>query len=322
MTMTPEEVRTRILQLLSDGSFHSGETLAQHFSLSRTAIANHIQSLTELGLDIYSVKGKGYALANPITLLEHSEIMAHANATEDDLSLMVLPIIDSTNTYLKQNIDNVPHGQVVIAEAQTAGRGRRGKQWVSPFGASLYLSMCWHFQGGYQQIGGLSLFVGVCVIRALQKLNVDGLSIKWPNDIYRNGVKLGGVLVEVEGQIGTQVSCIIGIGINVNLPDVEAQIDQPFTDLSDFEINRNQLCATIIDTLYDSLPDFEAFGLSKLINQWNELDVFYQKPVMISSHGKTQKGINLGIDASGALQLATEEGVLSIHGGEVSLRAQ
>lgn len=312
-------LRAQLVEALADGQFHSGAKLAEQFDLSRTAIANNIAALQALGLDVYSVKGKGYALAKPLTLLSEHVISEYlAPFVQPQLTL--LPVIHSTNTYVKDNIEQMPQGAVVVAEAQTAGRGRRGRQWVSPFAASLYLSICWRFQGGYQQIGGLSLFVGDCVLKALQSLNVDGLGVKWPNDIYRHGRKLGGILVEVEGQIGSEVSCIIGIGINVDLPDLESQIDQPFNDLSDLNIDRNHLCAALVNTLHQQMPDFEENGLANIVDSWNQYDVFAKREVAIISQDNTLRGMNLGINVQGALQLQTATGVRDIHGGEVSLR--
>ncbi|MDM7861417.1 bifunctional biotin--[acetyl-CoA-carboxylase] ligase/biotin operon repressor BirA [Alteromonas sp. ASW11-36] len=312
-------LRANLVEVLADGQFHSGAKLAEQFGLSRTAIANNIAALQELGLDVFSVKGKGYALSKPLALLSEKAIISRlALPVQPQVSLF--PVIHSTNTHLKDNIEHMSQGAIVVAEAQTAGRGRRGRQWVSPFGASLYLSMCWRFQGGYQQIGGLSLFVGDCVLKALRSLNVDGLGVKWPNDIYRHGRKLGGILVEVEGQIGSEVTCIIGIGINVDLPDVAHQIDQPFNDLSDLGIDRNHLCAALITNLHQQMPDFETNGLVNIVESWNQYDVFADREVAIISQDTTLRGMNLGINKQGALQLQTATGIRDIHGGEVSLR--
>lgn len=321
MNSTNTKLRASLVTTLSDGRFYSGEQLAQQYRLSRTAIANNLSALSELGLDIYSVKGKGYALSKPLQLLDEQKIRDQLSFTHT-APITLFPIIDSTNSYIKSNINDIQHGEVVIAEAQTAGRGRRGKTWVSPFGASLYLSLCWRFQGGYQQIGGLSLYVGFSVVKALEALGIDGLGLKWPNDIYRYGKKLGGILVEVDGQIGTEVSCIIGIGINVNLPDVQTEIDQPYIDLNDYPLCRNQLCAAVIESLHKRLPEFEVSGLKTILEQWKQWDVFAQQTVSIVHGNNKQRGINLGIDASGALKLQTDNGVKTIHGGEVSLRGE
>jgi BirA family biotin operon repressor/biotin-[acetyl-CoA-carboxylase] ligase len=156
---------------------------------------------------------------------------------------------------------------------------------------------------------------------ALNDLGVSELGLKWPNDIYREGKKLGGILVEVEGQIGTEVTCIIGAGININLPDNVSNIDQPFNDLSDCDIERNILCAKILNKLHQSLPVFAEKGLSPIVHKWNGLDVFAGRQVSISSVQQSKTGISKGINEQGALLLETQDGVEVIHGGEVSLRA-
>lgn len=320
MTLLSNAIRSELISILADSEFHSGQTLADHFGISRTAVANHISALIDLGLDIYSVRGKGYRVATQLDLLSSTKI----NQLEPKTRLLpieVLSVIDSTNAYLKEQINSVAHGHSVIAEAQTAGRGRRGRTWISPFAASVYISMCWRFQGGYQQIGGLSLFVGYCLIEALKELGVDGLAVKWPNDIYHQGRKLGGILVEVEGQIGTEVACIIGIGINVRLPENINAIDQPFSDLSSYDINRNQLCGSILSKLQQSLPEFERLGLAPIVNDWNAMDIFAKQQVTISGSHQQYQGISHGINTQGALQLKTDNGMVSINSGEVSLRA-
>ncbi|MBT0587789.1 bifunctional biotin--[acetyl-CoA-carboxylase] ligase/biotin operon repressor BirA [Alteromonas oceanisediminis] len=333
-------IRSALIQYLCDDQFHSGQALADALGVSRTAIANHISAINALGLDIYSVKGKGYKLARHVELLDETRIRLLQKTLSDtqtpitDYALTVLPVIASTNTFMKERIDHITHGETILAEAQTAGRGRRGKVWVSPFGASLYLSLCWRFQGGYQQIGGLSLFVGYVVVQALLAAGVDGLGLKWPNDIYRYGKKLGGILVEVEGQIGGEVACIIGIGLNVDLGitdngttakhlDPNANIDQPVADLSDITQDRNSLAARVLNELYRRLPDFEQSGLGEIATDWNQLDVFAQKSVTVQSGDRQAAlvGKNLGIDETGALRLKMDAGIKTIHGGEVSLRA-
>ena len=314
-------LRASLIRTLSDGRFYSGQQLAQQYDLSRTAIANNLSALAELGLDVFSVKGKGYALSAPLKLLNEPLIRQHLSEPYEP-PIRLFPVIDSTNTYIKDNMSHMTHGEVVIAEAQTAGRGRRGKSWVSPFGASIYLSLCWRFQGGYQQIGGLSLFVGYTVLKALEGIGVDGLGLKWPNDIYRYGKKLGGILVEVDGQIGAEVNCVIGVGINVNATDIESKIDQPFTDLSDHQVCRNHLCGELIESLNQNLPEFEVSGLTTIVDQWNQRDVFSGQTVNIVTGSDIERGINLGVDASGAMQLQLPDGIKIIHSGEVSLRGE
>lgn len=320
--MTFNLSRTLILQRLADGQFHSGEVLGQELGLSRAAISKHIKGLCELGLDIFSVTGKGYRLAKPLTLLEHSKI-SQMLPQMPQTQINVQNVIDSTNQFIKDMKLAPSNGYVCLAEAQTAGRGRRGRTWVSPYGASIYMSMYWSFPGGYQAINGLSLVIGIAVVNALQKLSVKGAMLKWPNDVYIQGKKLAGILVEAEGQMGAACNCILGVGLNIDLPDNGITIDQPWTDLKQatgLQINRNLLAATLIDELIKTLNTFEDEGLKPFVNQWTELDYFYDKPVELLIGKNVLLGKVKGINHDGALLLEREGIIESFHGGEISVR--
>ena len=317
------EVRQHLLCLLADGDFHSGEALAQTLNLSRTAIAGHINQLIDWGLDVFKVKGKGYKLNRPLKLLDADTIKdAISNKPYADVS--VLQVIESTNTELK-NTDRVrANGDTVLAEIQTAGRGRHGRQWLAPVGGSLTFSMYWRFNDGYQGMAGLSLLVGVAICRALRDCGVEEARLKWPNDVYLYGKKLAGVLIEVEGQIGAPADCIIGIGLNVMVPAHEYDVGQPHTDLSQVlgpGVDRNEVAARIIEQLWTLLPDFTQRGFEPYIEEWQHLDWFADRTVVVKTGDKRISGINRGIDASGALLLETADGITRFHGGEVSLRA-
>lgn len=318
-----EKIRSLLLNILADGQFHSGEALGRHLGISRTAVSNYAKGLADLGLEIFSVTGKGYKLAKPLVFLSHEQI-SKILTTPDSVQLEVLNIIDSTNQYLKDKHQQVENGHVVIAEAQTAGRGRRGRQWVSPYGSSLYLSLYWNFPSGYQAIGGLSLAIGVAVAQALQSLRVPNIQLKWPNDIYHDGKKLAGVLVEVEGQMGAACDSIIGVGLNVNLPDSVAGIDQPFTDLThsiDDSIDRNNLAAHLINQLYSVCSQFEEDGLAPFVETWQTLDLYQNKAIKLIAGTNVVEGVGRGIDGNGGLIIEVD-GVLKVfHGGEVSVRA-
>ncbi len=314
--------RTLLLRTLADGQFHSGEDLGQDLGLSRAAISKHIKSLTQLGLDIFSVTGKGYKLSKPLLLLSQSDI-AKSLPTEMQNRLEVVNVIASTNQYVKERIPHLPQGYTCIAEAQTQGRGRHGRTWVSPYGASLYLSTYWQFAAGYQAINGLSLAMGVAIAQTLQQLNVEGVQLKWPNDVYLDGKKLAGVLIEVEGQMGVECHCVIGIGLNIDLPSQQDEIDQPWTDLAKStgrQFDRNLLCATLLNQLYLTLSEFESSGLATYIEPWKALNLYADQPIRVLS-GKTEKqGTCRGINPQGALLLETLSGIEAIHGGEVSVR--
>ena len=314
--------RTLLLQTLSDGQFHSGELLGEQLGLSRAAVSKHMKALGELGLDIFSVTGKGYKLAKPLSLLDHTTIAAQLSEDVQPL-LNVLNVIDSTNQYVKDRMAHLQNGFVCIAEAQTQGRGRHGRTWISPYGASLYLSMYWSFAGGYQSISGLSLVMGIAIAKALTQYQVTDVKLKWPNDVYIDHKKIAGVLIEVEGQLGTSCDCVIGIGLNVDLPKSKMDIDQPWTDLTQATgspVDRNRLAATLINSLVEHIKIFESSGLAPFVEQWQPLDVYHNKHIKLLM-GKTEiEGICKGIDANGAILLETNGMTKAFHGGEISVR--
>lgn len=323
-----QQIRNQLIHILADCDFHSGEQLADRFNLSRSAISNHIKSLMQLGIDIYSVKGRGYKVSQPLELLHIQQMQKWlaidpANA---ERFIDVRNVVSSTNDILKQSLlKNVPppSGYCCLSEAQTAGRGRRGRTWVSPFGSSLYLSMIWHFNSGYQAMAGLSVMVGVTVNKTLKELGVMGCKLKWPNDIYYDYQKLAGILIEVEGQVSATVSSIIGIGLNIQLPRNIDGIDQAFTDLSeicDFKVSRNELAARLISNLWDALETFENQGLGAFLNDWKKDDLFFNKPIKLVSSNHQTDGICRGIDETGALLLEINHKVQAFHGGEISVR--
>lgn len=322
MSKATELVRGHLLSLLVDNKFHSGEILGEILGISRAAISYHIKILNSLGLDIYSVIGKGYCLAKPLTLLSHDKIREQ-QVFQHAADIEILNVIGSTNQYLKDKTSDIKNGHTCIAEAQTAGRGRHGRNWVSPYAASLYLSMQWSFAGGYSVLGGLSLAIGVAIVDALHQCDIEDIQLKWPNDVYAQGKKLAGVLIEVEGQISSECKVIIGIGVNVSLPNNVEGIDQPWIDLSQLsesQVNRNLLAGTLISELTKSLSLFEFKGLDPFITKWRKLDVYSNQRIKLIIGQQTISGISRGIDASGAILLETEQGVKAYYGGEISVR--
>jgi len=317
--------RTQLVELLNDKEFVSGEFLSQKLDVTRSSISNHVKALNELGLDIHSIKGRGYKLAKSIDLLSQSQIIAalpqyaHLKAPQ----VIVENIVNSTNDVIKLMGRELSQGSLCVAEAQTKGRGRRGKAWVSPFGASIYLSMLWRFDSGYQSMAGLSLLVGLAVNRALIRIGLKDCQLKWPNDIYHQHKKLAGILIEVEGQIGEMTTAIIGIGVNVNLPNKHLAIDQAFTDVStalSLEVDRNVFAAGLIDCLWQMLPQFQKNGLAPFMNEWERADLFADQEICLISGSYENKGISRGIDSSGALLMEANGEIKAYHGGEISVR--
>ncbi|WP_395341177.1 bifunctional biotin--[acetyl-CoA-carboxylase] ligase/biotin operon repressor BirA [Ningiella sp. W23] len=330
------DTRTKIVALLSDEKFVSGEAISRTLHITRSSVCNHIKALNDLGLDIFSVKGRGYKLSQALSMLDRDLIVARIS-NKKDAQIVVHNIVGSTNDLMKERLaaDNfgdtqgqaqLSQGSTILAEAQTQGRGRRGRKWVSPFGASLYLTMLWRFDSGYQAMSGLSLLIGIGLKRALIQLGLPECKLKWPNDVYFDNKKLAGILVEVEGQLGEASDAIIGIGVNVNLPEGVQDIDQAFTDLSSISkstnlvLDRNHIAATLIEELWRILPLFEQEGLSAFLDEWKEADLFADRNVNLVSGRFTTAGIARGIDESGALLLEVDGTVKAYYGGEISVR--
>lgn len=320
-------ITQNILNALASGEFCSGEQLGEANNISRAAIGKHIQALQKLGLDIYSVTGKGHRLSVPIELL-NSEAISHAALSSLAAPIKVKTVIDSTNNWIKEAIAagelaNSPSGTTIFSEAQTQGRGRRGKQWVSPLGASLYFSTHWRFEQGISATTGLSLVVGIAIVEALAELGIPNLGLKWPNDVYYQGRKLAGILVELEGQGVDSCDIIIGVGINVHLPDaVTKEIDQPYADIDEvgLSLSRNHIAGRILSHLMTLLTEFESFGFSAFVDRWHQHDCFINQHVQLQMGQRQVKGIAKGVDAQGGLLLEVEQQIQSFFGGEISLR--
>lgn len=309
-----------LLAVLADGAFHSGEQIGAELGISRAAISQQIKSLRLLGLEIFSITGKGYRLNTPLDLL-NAETLQHLIAGAPIHSCAV---IDSTNQYMMAQLDRWQKGECLLAESQTAGRGRRGRQWHSPFGSQFIMSMYWRLDDGPSAAMGLSLAIGVAVVQALESAGYQDLSLKWPNDIYMARRKLAGILVEMSAAVGGICHLVIGVGVNLNLPDaVISQLDQPCAHLAEqpVVVERNQLSATIIQTLRDALSLFEQQGLSAFLTEWNRLDIFMQQPVKVLLGNHVIHGRYCGIDGQGNMLLQDHEGMHKFVGGEISLRA-
>jgi BirA family biotin operon repressor/biotin-[acetyl-CoA-carboxylase] ligase len=321
-------VREHIIKTLISGEFVSGQEIGTQLGISRTAISKHIKALVNMGLDIFSVRGKGYKLAQPLYLLNKSEILSLISQEANSQltpKIEVHSLIDSTNDYLMRRLPNqITQGQVCLAEYQSAGRGRRGRQWVSPFGSQIYLSMYWYLEQGLSEAMGLSLLSALAVSDAVLAISGVQVQLKWPNDVYIDGVKLAGILIDLEGQALEPSHSVIGIGLNLNMPNNEAEkIDQRWTDLqshSKIKIDRNALCAQLILCLYARLQQYQNEGLTEMLDEWHSHDVYLNKPVKLITGERVTKGICRGINSHGALLLETNGQVKPIYGGEVSLR--
>lgn len=325
--MLISDKQKKILSLLADGEFHSGTELANTLGVSRSAVWKQLGGLTELGLQHAAVSGKGYRLDKPLDLLMESEIQAVLDDNAGTLisALEIHDQIDSTNRYLvERSQQGAESGLVCFAEHQTAGKGRRGRQWVSPFGSNIYLSILWRFQLGYAGITGLSLAIGVAVIRALKQLGVDNVGLKWPNDIYSEGKKLGGILIEVSGESDGPCVAVIGLGLNLCLPETAAGgISQAWTDLSKITAQtapgRNRLAGTLLNHLLAIVADFESAGIQAYLEEWRNYDCLQDQPATLFIGEQAFTGVISGIDDNGLLLLRGADGKVQAYAsGEVS----
>ncbi|KAB8313422.1 bifunctional biotin--[acetyl-CoA-carboxylase] ligase/biotin operon repressor BirA [Erwinia endophytica] len=317
--MKANTVPLTLIGILADGEFHSGEQLGAQLGMSRAAINKHIQTLKDWGIDVFTVTGKGYSLPAPVQLLNEETIDAQLERGR----LAVIPVIDSTNQYLLERMDQLASGDACVAEYQQAGRGRRGRQWFSPFGSNLYLSMYWRLEQGPVAAMGLSLVIGVVTAEVLQALGASDVRVKWPNDLYLNDRKLAGILVELTGKTGDAAQIVIGIGINLamNSPDTSI-VNQGWINLQEagVKIDRNTLAASLVNKMRESLELFEREGLAPFIDRWSKLDNFINRPVKLLIGDREIPGIARGIDPQGGLLLEQDGKVKSWVGGEISLR--
>lgn len=306
----------------------SGDALARDAGLTRAAMWKRIEALREAGVRIDARAGRGYALAGPLDLLDAGTICQALDpgCRAGLAALDVAWSLDSTNSELLRR-DTPPHGvSALLAEQQTGGRGRRGRQWASPVAANLYLSLARHFSGGLARLGGLSLVTGVAVAEALRALGYAGTGLKWPNDLLVDDRKLGGVLVEGGGEHGGPVRAIIGIGINVRMPATfAAGIDQPWIDLAALggtTPDRNALAAALLSHLLPALEQFDRDGLAPFLSRFAPLDVLAGREVAIHGSRQTRHGVAGGLAEDGALRVLIDDAWENVHAGEISVRAQ
>lgn len=317
-----------ILQHLADGRFHSGEDLARHFKVSRATIYKAITDAKYLGITIFSVRGRGYKLSEPVALLDEQAVIKALGDQAPWFDVKVLGRVESTNTYLMQAAQQqAPHMTCVAAQMQTAGKGRRGRTWVSQLGASLTFSLLWRFQVGAAALSGLSLAVGVAMMRALHDLGIQSASLKWPNDVLVGDQKLAGILIELQGDMEGESAAIIGIGINYQLPaEMQAAIDQAAIGISQLKqkpFTKSELLGHLLKHLADVLNTFESQGFASLREEWLSYHAYHQQAVrMLMPDGTTIQGTVRDVAADGVLMVETAAGLQRLSAGEISIRRQ
>ncbi len=318
----------QLLVLLADGQFHSGEELGQTLTISRTAIWKQLHNIQDkYQLQLHAVRGKGYRLSTPIELVDPQLLNQLVNNKNKSLINNIHSFIEleSTNQWLLEQLrhDDI-HGVVCHAEFQSAGRGRRQREWYSPLGCNLYFSIGWRFDSQLAALAGLSLTIGVAIASALQQLGLKNVGLKWPNDIYVNNKKLAGILIEVRGESNGPATAIIGIGINIDMPEHGSnKIDQAWTDLHRQglqELSRNEILAACLNSLARHL---EAFAQTSRLEQqqlWQQYDILLNQQIVIDDNNARYHAIARGIDTDGSLTIEVDGKIRHLHAGDVSLK--
>ncbi len=321
----------KVFARLADGRFHSGENLAKHLAVSRSAVWKAAGALRALGAELQAVRNRGYRLNAATEPLAAAAISEHLrrDVRERVVKLETLWSIASTNTALLERAGpRNGASEVLLAEYQSAGRGRRGRAWLAPPGGAICLSLSWMFREVPPDLGALGLVVGVCALRALTALNVRNLGLKWPNDLLVDERKLGGVLIDLRAESAGPAYVVIGIGLNVALGEAVlkkiAAAGLPATDLASSGPAapcRNQVAAGLIGECVKGLREFEREGLKPFIEEWRSADALRGRPVEVrAAEGTTTRGFARGIDVHGALMLETPGGVKRFISGDVTVR--
>ena len=307
-----------LLKLLKDGRFHSGQALGAALGISRSAVWKQLQRLeADLNLSIHKVRGRGYQLAAPLELLERDQL------AESPYPVFIHESLDSTNAEALREISGGAQAPfVILAEQQSAGRGRRGRKWISPFAENIYYSLVLRIDGGMRQLEGLSLIVGLAVLSSLREFGSCDAGLKWPNDVLVGNKKIAGILLELVGDPADVCHVVIGIGINVNMM-VASDVDQSWTSVrleAGQTINRNELIVALGRNLQGYLIRHEAEGFAAIQAEWESNHLWQGREVTLIAGTHTVDGVVAGVDQQGALRLnvAGQEKVFS--GGELSLR--
>lgn len=321
-----------LLQRLAAGPV-SGDVLARECGQTRAAVWKRIAQLREAGVPIAAQRGQGYALAQPVDLLDADVVIAALppDARAQLAALALAWTLDSTNAELLRRPMPGPQAEVLLAERQTGGRGRRGRIWQSPLAAHITLSLQRGFDGGLARLGGLSLVAGITAVEAVRGLGFAGVGLKWPNDlVVDDGAilrKLGGVLVEGGGEHAGPVRAVLGIGVNVRMPvAAAAAIEQPWTDLATLADGappaRNAVAAALIAAWLPALAIFDRDGLAPFLPRLAAVDVLRGRTVTVHTGREPVIGVVTGVAADGGLALRDVSGAARVfHAGEVSVRA-
>ena len=320
------ELTFRALRRLADGRFHSGEDIARDLGRSRASLSEALKAAGEMGVELFSVRGKGYRLALPLEFLDEGSLRTRLAKTP--MRVEVVDEIDSTSTrLLEMAASGAPSGTCLAAEWQRAGRGRRGRSWVSGLGGSLTFSVLWRFERGVGHLGGLSLAIGLSAVRTLRSLGLERAQVKWPNDIVCDFQKLAGILVETSGEMQGPSVAVIGIGVNYRLADaVLDRIDQPTTDVlrcAGQPISRTDLLGALLADLASALARFESEGFEPLRDDWRALHAYHGRTVRVlppSEPPYDAEVVDVAADGALVVKARSDGRLAQLSSAEISLR--
>lgn len=331
------EATRRLAAMLSDGEYRSGQALAERLGCTRAAVWKQVGALRALGLEVDAMAGRGYRLAMPLELLDREAILAAAGGGAAGLAgVEVVADIDSTNAELLRRPPGARHGVALLAERQSGGRGRRGRAWHSPFGRNVYLSLGWRFHESLRDLTCLPLVVAVAAARAVRAelsgnaranaaTGVDSVGVKWPNDLVLDGRKLGGGLVEIQGDMNGPCDAVMGVGINVCMHGDAgaAVIDQAWTDLASdgSPVSRNRVAGRLLDALADAAEAFADGGFAPFRDDWAAFDVLAGRAVTLYRESGEVRGIAAGVGERGGLLVEAAGLTREYLAGEVTLHA-
>ena len=320
--------RTRLVRALGTTKSASIAELALAAGIGELAVKQHLSELKADGLQFQVAASPGYQLDSAVDPMEAAQLKSALTTRGFPFvdQVVLLDTVDSTSNWLTRQAGNRElHGQVCISEFQSAGRGRRGRSWRGSPYRNLMLSMGWRFCKGAAQLGGLSLTIGLALASRLRELGAGKVGLKWPNDLFASGEKLGGVLVELNSSTDKEACAIIGIGLNIDDPSLAAlDTGQAVTDLAS-QIKgplpqRTELIAYVLADLVEALDRFDNQGFMPDQSDWNALDIFRGKAVRAASQREFVVGIGEGADELGRYRLRCDDGSITpIIAGDISL---
>ena len=305
-----------------------------HPEFEKLIAGNPVYSTLELldfldGIGVsYTRQGSVLTLNPGMELLDEAAIRTELQHLVSELQMSTLDleihrVTQSTNDVVMQRlVESQSTAILCAAEMQTAGKGRRGRRWISPFGRNVYLTYGRFIGRQLSELGGLSLVVGMVVVDVLRDMGLERVGLKWPNDILLGGGKLGGILLELRASDTGGIGLVAGVGLNLALNLEESlSIDQPWSAISSqLEMPRNILLGALGGRIVNAIQTFEDVGFDSFAEKWSEYNLYTGQQVNVIRGSETISGIDSGVDQQGNLLLRTGTGLEVYNSGEVSVR--